>query len=241
MKHIILLFIVLGFAAQSMAQNQYPDELVVEGKSSVKLVPEQFMFNVRISVDDSSYSVCAEKALKEAEMLTNEFTKNGIDKDLIKTHNYSIREVREYENISRKSVFKGYQADIPVLIETVADYPKNDLIFEIIKNNFNADFSLSFALTPDQKENVKEKLIQLAVEDAQQKAEIIAKSAGIKIFGIRHIQYGEPQLIGTYSHPNFEMRKESIMIRGTASAGGTSALNPSEIEMSTSVVIAWRI
>jgi hypothetical protein len=240
MKQLITLFILATVAISSFAQNQYPDDLVVEGKSSVKLIPEQLIFNVRISVSDSVYSACTEKVLKKAEMLTNQFTKNGIDKDLIKTLNYSIREVREYDNITRQQVFKGYQAEIPVMIKTVADYPKNDLIFEIIKTNFNADFTLLFALTPKQKESVKEKLIELAVEDAKQKAKIIAKSAEIKIYGIRHIQYGEPQLIGAYSRANYELQKETIMIRGAASSV-SDTLNPSEIEMSTSVIIAWRI
>ncbi len=241
MKQLITLFILATVALSSIAQNQYPDDLVVEGKSSVKLIPEQLIYNVRISVSDSNYTRCTEMALEKAELLTKEFTGNGIDKDLIKTLNYSIREIREYDNITRQQVFKGYRAEIPVLIKTVTDYPKNDLIFEIIKNNFNADFSLSFALTPEQKESVKEKLIELAVEDAQQKAKIITESAGIKMYGIRHIQYGEPQLIGTYTRPNYEMQNESIMIRGAASSGGASTLNPSEIEMRTSVVIAWRL
>jgi uncharacterized protein YggE len=241
MKQFILFTAIALFSISSFAQKQYPDELVIEGKSSIKLTPEQFIFNVRISATNENYTECANEVLRKAQEITDQFTKNGIDKDLIKTRNYSIREIREHDYKTNKSVFKGYRAEIPVIIKTVSGNPKNDVIFEIIKNNFNADFNLSFALTPEQKDEVKEKLIALAIEDAKQKAEIITENAGVKKYGIRHIQYGEPRLVGSYSHPNYDLQKESVMIRGASSTGGTSALNPTEIEMTTKVVIAWRI
>ncbi|MCY1719187.1 SIMPL domain-containing protein [Prolixibacteraceae bacterium Z1-6] len=242
MKQLIIFFILATFAVSSMAQTEYPTELVVEGKSSIKLIPEQLIFNVRISATDLNYTRCTDLAIEKAQQITDEFLKNGIDKDLIKTMNYSIREIREYDNVTRKSVFKGYKAEIPVVIKTLFNNPKNDVIFEIIKNNFNADFNLNFALTPEQKEEAKEKLIAMAIEDAKQKADIIKEHANIKTYRIRNVQYGEPQLIGMHNRPDYNLQKESISIRGVAASGGiTNTLNPSEIEMRTSVVIAWNI
>jgi uncharacterized protein YggE len=236
----ILVFIVIAFISFSSFA-QMCDQIVIEGKSSVKMAPEQYIFNVRISVSDSNYTACANLALEEAEKITKEFTKNGIDKDLIKTLNYSIREVREHDYKTNKSVFKGYQAEIPLRIKTHINYDKNDVIFEIIKNNFEANFNLNFELTPEQTEAIKEKLIALAVEDAKQKAKVVAESAGIRLGKISKIQYGEPKSIAQFSNSNYELQKETIMIRGAASIGGTSILNPSEIEMSTSILVSWRI
>uniref|UniRef100_UPI00321777C8 SIMPL domain-containing protein n=1 Tax=uncultured Draconibacterium sp. TaxID=1573823 RepID=UPI00321777C8 len=241
MKQLFTLFILAAFAVSSLAQDKFPEEMVIEGKSSVKLIPEQLIFNVRISATDTNYAACTDLVLQKAQQITDKFIENGIDKDLIKTLNYSIRELREYDNIERKAVFKGYKAEIPVVIKTLYNNPKNDIIFEIIKSNFNADFNLTFALTPEQKEQAKEELIALAIEDAKQKAKIISENAGIKMYNIRRIQYGEPQLIGMYTRPNYDMQKESFMLRGAASEGITNTLNPSEIEMRTSVVIAWDI
>lgn len=240
MKKIALLILLAMFTISTFAQ--MCDQIVIEGKSSVKMQPEQFIFNVRISVTDSNYTKCADLATHEAEKIIEEFKRNGIEEGLIKTQNYSIREIREHDYKTQKSVFKGYRGQIPISIETLSDYKKNDIIFKIIKNNFGADFTLNFALTPEQKDEVKAKLIALAVEDAKQKAKIVTQSAGIQLGKISKIQYGEPRLIRNFSDVNYDLQNEHVMIRGMSSkAGGTKALNPADIEMRTSIVVAWRI
>lgn len=241
MKKMILWLLVALFASAVVAQNQNPSELIIEGKSSLKIVPEQFLFNVYIKAENMNYTECTNDALKKADKIIAEFTKAGVDKDLIKTLNYSIRERNERNFQTNETVFKGYRAEIPVVIKTRADNPKNDKIFEIIKNNFNADFTLNFALTSEQKEKAKAKLIAMAIEDAKQKAEIIKESSGVKTFGIRQIQYGEPKLLGAYARPSFDIQNEKVMIRGASSVSSTSVLNPFEVEMRTSIIVSWKI
>lgn len=241
MKRIILLIAIIGIAFASVAQDQTANELVVEGKASLKIIPEQIIYRVQISASDENYAQCTDIVLKKAQEIKDKFIANGIDEDWIKTSNYSIREIREHDPVSRKSVFKGYKADIPVIIKTTTDYAKNDVIFDIIKNNFSANFNLTFALTPEQKEQAKEKLIAMAVTDAKQKAAIIKESAGIKTFAITNIQYGEPQLISGYARPNYKLQNEQLMIRGSSSLGSTATLNPAEIEMQTRIIIAWHL
>ena len=169
------------------------------------------------------------------------FTKNGIDEELIKTNSFSIREVQKYDPELRQSVFEGYEANIPVTIRTKKDYEKNDIIFELIKNNLQSNFNLNFALSEEQMETVKEKLIQLAVEDAKQKASVIAQSAEVKLGKIKSIQYGETRMIGPYNTNMELMRAESMPAMSAAKADITSVLSPDEIEMRTNIVIAWEI
>jgi uncharacterized protein YggE len=220
---------------------QVGNEVVVEGKSSVKIAPEQYLFGVHISVKDSNYTTCGNKALEEADKIAKQFEAQGIDKDLIKTQRYSIQEIRERDYTTNKMVFKGYRAEIPLTITTHADYKKNDLIFEIIKNNFGANFNLNFGLTPEQTNKVKERLIALAVKDANEKAGVIANSANITLGGINKIQYGEPRLIRGFSSTSYDLQQNEIMLRGSSSLKAGSVLNPSEVEMRTSIIIAWQI
>lgn len=168
---------------------------------------------------------------------------NNIDKELIKTLNYSIREIREHDYKTRKQVFKGYRAEIPVVIKTPTDYDKNDKIFEIIINNFNADFNLNFALTPEQIETAKQELISLAVEDAKEKATAIVQSAGVELGEISKIQYGEPRTIRNFTHANYDLLNSGqlVGISAESSRGITKTLKPAEIEMRTNIMIAWEI
>lgn len=239
MKKILIVMVLAALVGSSYAQ--MCDQIVVEGKSSVKMAPEQYNFNVRISVNDSNYTTCGNLALEAADKIAEEFEDKGIDKDLIKTQRYSIQEIRERDYKTNKMIFKGYRAEIPLTITTHTDYKKNDLIFEIIKNNFGANFSLNFALTPEQTDLVKERLISLAVKDAKEKSKVIAESADIELGEISKIQYGEPRLLRSFSNTSYDLQQNEVMIRGASSLKGTSVLNPSEIEMRTSIIISWRI
>ncbi|WP_297093335.1 SIMPL domain-containing protein [uncultured Draconibacterium sp.] len=241
MKRIILSLAVVFFSLGSFAQNNQGGIITVEGKSSVKLAPEEISFTVNFSVKDENYKQCAEMSVEKMDEIKKLFIENGIDEELIKTNSFTIREVQKYDPQTRKSVFDGYEANIPVTIRTKKDYEKNDKIFELIKDNLQSNFNLSFALSEEQMESVKEKLIQLAVEDAKQKATVIAKSADVQLGKIKSIQYGEPRLIGLRNSNMELMRSETMPLLSASKADITSVLSPDEIEMRTNIVIAWEI
>ena len=241
MKKIILSLAIVFLTLGSFAQDKQNGLITVEGKSSIKLAPEDISFTVNFSVKDENYKQCAEMSVEKMDKVKKLFIKNGIDEELIKTNSFSIHEVQKYDPELRKSVFDGYEANIPVTIRTKKDYEKNDKIFELIKDNLQSSFSLNFALSEEQMETVKEKLIQLAVEDAKQKATIIAQSAGVDLGKIKSIQYGEPRMMGSFNTNMELMRAETMPLMNAAKADITSVLSPDEIEMRTNIVIAWEI
>nr|WP_319999674.1 SIMPL domain-containing protein [uncultured Draconibacterium sp.] len=241
MKKIILSLAIVFFTLGSFAQDKQGGLITVEGKSSVKLAPEDISFTVNFSVKDENYKQCAEMSVEKMDKVKKLFIKNGIDEELIKTNSFSIHEVQKYDPELRKSVFDGYEANIPVTIRTKKDYEKNDKIFELIKDNLQSSFSLNFALSEEQMETVKEKLIQLAVEDAKQKATVIAQSAEVDLGKIKSIQYGEPRMMGSFNTNMELMRAETMPLMNAAKADITSVLSPDEIEMRTNIVIAWEI
>jgi len=241
MKKINLVVAALLFAAAAFAQSAQVSLLTVEGKSSLKLIPEELFFTVNLSVTDSNYNQCADLAVEKLSHIKQLFIDNGIDEDLLKSNSYSIRELSKYDPQTRKQVFEGYEASIPLTIRTKRDYKKNDLIFTLIKNNLESNFNLNFSLSDEQMEEVKEKLIALAVQDAKEKAQWIAKAAETKLGVIKNIQYGEPRMIRGYNN-NMELMTADIMpITREASAKITEVLSPNEVEMRTDIVISWQI
>ncbi len=241
MKKIILSLAVLFFTVGSFAQNNDGGIITVEGKSSVKLAPEDMSFTVNFSVKNENYKQCAEMSVEKMDEIKKQFIENGIDEELIKTNSFSIREIQKYDPQLRKSVFEGYEANIPVTIRTKKDYEMNDKIFELIKDNLESNFNLNFALSEAQMETVKERLIELAVEDAKEKATVIAKSAEVQLGKIKSIQYGEPRMIGLRNNNMELMNAEVMPITREAKADITSVLSPNEIEMRTSIIISWEI
>ncbi|MFV0592342.1 MAG: SIMPL domain-containing protein [Draconibacterium sp.] len=239
MKKILLVLAIFSITATAFAQSASVSQISVEGKSSVKLMPEDLSFTVNLSVKDNNYTKCAEMAVDKMDNIKKLFTKNGIDKDLIKANNYSVREVQKYDPELRQQVFDGYEASIPVTIRTKRNYKKNDKIFELIKDNLESNFNLTFSLSEGQMEAVKEKLISLAVKDARQKAEWIAKASGTSLGKIKSIQYGEAQRQIGPVQP--QLRMFAMMDQMEASAKITDVLNPDEVEMHTNIFISWEI
>lgn len=240
MKKILLLFILIAFSTNIFSQTT-TRQIITEGKSSVKLVPEELWFTVSLTARDSNYSKCADMAIEKINNIKKLFVKNGIDEKLIKANRYSIKKETRYDHKSRKSIFDGYKATIPITIRTKKEYEKNDKIFELIKNNLESNFNLNFSLSDKQTKAVKEELIKLAVEDAKQKSVIIAQSAGIKLGKIKNIQYGEPNLIKGNPQPDLRNSYKMVDLNTGAGSSITEALEPSEIEMQTNIIISWLI
>ncbi len=235
---LIMAMVLTGFAfGQPLAGSQ----ITVEGKSSVKLIPEELSFMVTLSVTDNNYTKCADLAVEKMETIKKLFLKNGIDEEMIKANSYSIREVQKYDPELRQSVTDGYEASIPLTIRTKRDYKKNDIIFELIKDNLESNFNLNFLLSDEQMDAVKEKLISLAVEDARQKAVWIVRAAQTSLGKINAIHYGEPHVVGAFNNRNEFMVSDMMPVTREANAKITEALSPDEIEMQTSISISWEI
>lgn len=241
MKKIILSLAVVVFSLSSFAQENQDDVIVIEGKSTVKLVPEEISFTVNLSVKDSNYTRCADMAVEKLAKIKSLFIENGIDEELIKASSYSIREVQRHDPQLRKMVFDGYEANIPLTLKTQRDYEKNDLIFSLIKENVESNFNLSFGLSQEQRDAVKEKLIELAVQDAREKAEIIANSAGVKIRFIKRIQYGDARTIARMNDRELLTSGELPMKMMSTVSSITDVLSPSEVIMATNIIITWYI
>ena len=240
MKKVVLFMLLIAFTAPIFAQQQINPQITVEGKSSVKLMPEEISFTVNLSVKDSNYSNCADLAVEKLEKIKALFVENGIEEELIKTSRYSIREIQRHDPQLRQMVSDGYEASIPLTIQTKRDYKKNDLIFTIIKENIESSFSLNFSLSDEQRDSVKEKLIDLAVQDARQKAIIIAKSANVELGTITSIQYGEPRMLRGFNANN-ELMMARALPAMAADSKITDVLSPDEIEMRTEIVMSWQI
>lgn len=241
MKKTAFLFVAILLSGFVFGQSAASSQITVEGKSSVKLIPEDLSFVVNLSAKDNNYTKCAEMAVEKMENIKQLFVKNGIDEDLIKANSYSIREVQKYDPELRQSISDGYEANIPVTIRTKRDYKKNDKVFELVKDNLESNFNLNFYLSDEQMDAVKEKLITLAVKDARQKAEWIVKASETTLGKIKNIQYGEPRMIGAFNNRNELMVSDMMPMMREASAKITEVLSPDEIEMQTSIVVSWEI
>lgn len=242
MKNLFLFMILSLASIYSFSQAEFCETIVTEGKAEISMVPEIVNFHINFSVKDTSFVKCSELALLKINEIKNQFIKNEIDTSLIKTISFYIREELEYNERARKHIFAGYTATIPVSITTKLNDPESNKIFEIVKDNFKSNLNISFKLSENQINKIKDEIIELAVLDAISKAKAITKSLNIKIGKVSKIQYGDPKMIRNFTRSNYDL-VSSMQLASMASevAGNFNTLTPAKVTMSTNVMLAWEI
>ncbi len=242
MRFYLLSFFLAFQFASAFSQDPFCETITSQGKSTVKQVPEIISFFVEFELRDKDYDKCTSLALGKIDTIKMKFKDIGLDDEIIKTASYSIQELTERDNRTREMIHLGYLARIPVGIKMDANDPNTNDVFELLKSTFKSQIRISFELSPEQVEKVKESLLDLAVKDASAKAKILAKSLDIELGKVIKVQYGDPEVIRNFTRSYNDLRStERMMAASSISRSSITTLTPPEMGMVASVVLAWEI
>jgi len=99
--------------------------------------------------------------------------------------------------------------------------------------------SISFSLSDEQFELIKNELLKQAVEDAQNKANIVATALGLEVIGVQSVNIEGADEISPYLRPQY-FREEAL---GAASpeAGPSTPIIAGEQQVTSSVSVVFRI
>lgn len=238
MKYAIsFLFCLALFFSGLNAQNT----ITCEGKSSLLIKPEIMAFYINFEVIDTDYQTAIDRSIEGAKNVTEKFKSLGVKDAELKTSSYSVNKVQQYNQSTRKQEFKGYRASMRLIVKLNYADENVDKVFNVIRSELNTLFDLRFELSPDQKEEAKNKLIELAIADAKSKAHLIAKTTEVSLGKVQNVEYGEQRLIRTPTKSSDLMTKEVMAVKSATSAQISETLNPQEIELRTNIVISWGI
>jgi uncharacterized protein YggE len=240
---------LLIFSVASIGQiysSQIKDQtLLVKGTALLKQIPELIYVSVNVKSESQDYSDCQNRVLSKMEKVKAAILKQKISKDLIKTNEMTITERREF--ISGKTVNTGFIGNIAITIESPYSIDlSNKLLSAFKSDSLVLNYTVGFRLSEEQKSKLRQEAITLAIDDAKEKATLIAKSSGIKLLGINSISYLDEDL--TYFRDRDIIREvvrppqeALIMVRGMESDTPNIDFNPKEIGIIKSVRIEWTI
>lgn len=185
-------------------------ELSVVGEGKVEAVPDTAKINVGITVDKA---VSVADAQKQIDTVNNAIIasvqKLGIDKKNIRTGNYSISPNYNYDGNDRKQ--DGFTGDVSLTI-TVKDVKK---VAEVVHaatgagatNIYGTDFSI------DNPDKYREQARNMAIANAKEQANQLAKSLGIKLGKVTNI-------VESNRDEGFMPMSEKAMGTGMGGGGG---------------------
>lgn len=188
---LIILFLIF-FSFNTSAEEYNKSTIQVNGIGEITAKPDVAYIN--ISVETSSM-VAADAVKQNAEKTKNviDKIKSVIDKkDKVKTTNYSLSPVYEYNNTTKKQYLKEYRVVNEVLVETYNLDNVGKLIDSTTTLGANRISGPRFGIKNS--DDLEREALVKAVEDAKRTAETVALASGTNIIKILRINpsYNSP-------------------------------------------------
>lgn len=232
MKVIFLSIITLLLVSFSSHSQDIP-HIKVEGQAQISAVPE--IMNVRIPVESQAleYQACVSKLTSTYNQLEAAIEKAGYDKKSLKNSGLSVNERYTYNGQKREK--DGYAGSMNIQIELeFSDQAMNDIIEILSSPEFDFGFSLSYKLSEEQQEELSNAALKNAVTDARMKASVMAEAIGKELGKVILMNYN------ANSGSPMPIRYDSMM-KAESGAVQDVSLNPTEIEISRSVILHYEI
>jgi len=208
--------------------------LVITGKGKVAINPDTVIIKFPLECRNIDYG----KAVSELNNLVNKLKKIvalcGIDETELKTTDFRVDTITKWNKNTEVYDFNGYKAEHDLLIEYPLDNSvTNKLLSSFIKLDLKLDFKISFGVKD--KDSCMATLIENAILNAKNKANIIAKSSAISLKEIININYS---FVDIFIQSDTTMESTNIV---SESNYMFPDINPAEIDLTESITITWRI
>lgn len=230
---VIFLSIITILLVSFSSHSQDTPHIKVKGQAQISAVPE--IMNVRIPVESQAleYQACVSKLTSTYNKLEAAIKKAGYDKKSLKNSGLSVNERYTYSN--QKRTKDGYAGSMNIQIELeFSDQAMNDIIEILSSPEFDFGFSLSYKLSEKQREKLSNAALKEAVSDARTKASVMANAIGKELGKVLSMNYN------ANSGSPMPIRYDSMM-KAESGAVQDVSLNPTEIEISRSVILHYEI
>lgn len=185
MKKLIFTLPVFFLYFSVLAQ-QIPS-IEVEGVSEISILPDEAILFIQLSEKALKVSDATNRLNKKTKALEDAIKKSGAKNYEFYVDNYNVYVNRIYTKGTAKD--SGYVASQNVRVR-ITDLEKELVkITEAVHQSGNMGFSVSMQVSDKLKKESQTKLLEMAIKDAEQKAETIAKALKIEKIKVHKVQY----------------------------------------------------
>lgn len=207
----------------------------VTGKAKAAFPPDKTTLSLTLEAADRDYQKTLDIAAEKLEKLQKAAAAAGFDKEELKTSSFNVTEEYEYhqaETGGNNRKFIGYRCSHRLRLEFDMDMERlGNALAALSDCEADSEFHITFGVKD--MESLKNQLLTQAVRDAGEKAEILAKAAGVKLKEIITLTCGdiESSLVSpaAFNQPVALLRSVQL------------DMTPEEVEAETSVCVEWEI
>ena len=214
--------------------------LVVKGQGYVSTPPDIIILAISLESVREKYHDAMKRGSEKLELLKSAVISAGHNGKDLKTCSFNINTKYESyrDNGGHKEKFVGYVCNHSLSLQF-------DLNMDVLANTLGAiakcgarpRFNIQFSVKDTNAVSVQ--LLESAVSNAKQKAEVLTKTSGVRLGEIKSIDYSWSD-VHYYSNTNYLMDAYSVNSY-TMSSKLTMDIEPEDIETRDSVTVIWSI
>lgn len=186
MRYLLLLLLTV-FQLYAMAQGR--PQLQVRGVGHLESPPDVAILNIELKTIQREFPEAVSAIESDYQQMAKHLETQGFSNDEIKTRDYGIRSNWVYrQERSYDSGFVGSHNLTVELANTRENLAKTIKSFS--KSPVKARLYITFTVSDSLRETIKNAIIKKAIEDARQKANLIAEASGQQLGKIVKVTYG---------------------------------------------------
>ena len=230
MKKYVFLFVVFIFLF-SFVSVFAETEIVVTGTGEVRVEADTAIISLGVTSRDKQVDIAQQNVNKAVVNIREALIDLGIADENITTDFISIYAGYDYSDYSETIAY--YNASTSLMIKVTDISKAGSVIDTAIRAGANQLNNISFSASDT--EDAKKEAMKLAVENAKNKAEILADTTGMEIIGIETISEG-----GVSSYGNLTRNNSGKMMNSMETADSfDTVVQAAKIIVSSSVSIVF--
>ncbi|WP_224996515.1 SIMPL domain-containing protein [Cesiribacter sp. SM1] len=232
----------ISFFASAQTTSQSPQPInttsgiiEVQGQGRMRVQPDQTIVMIQVQNTNTEAGRSVQIVTEQVEQLLKKLQEAGFRKDEIKTSQFFLNENNEWRD--GRMFRNGYTASQTMEVRFPLDQQRMTKLTNVFANTQEGvTFQFSFGLSDKLQQQVKDELIRKAIQDAREKASVIARSANIRLGSIRKIDYGQQGIRPYEATVGYsgvaEMRKQAADFPQT---------EIQTIEMTDQILVIWTL
>lgn len=213
----------------------------IVGTGRMKVRPDLTKVDLTIEGMEEEYSRVLELSAQKTEQLWQIFAGLGFQRSDLKTTGFHINP--NYEEYQEMGLWKRKMKGYKFTHTTKVEFPlNNELLGEILTalGNYDTDAALNIQYSVADPEQKKQELLAEAIAKSREKAEIIARAAGVTLGAILTIDYAWENedifAFGTGGRMNYMAPRNAKMM-----AECNLNVEPDDIEIEDNIAVVWSL
>lgn len=159
----------------------------VSGESQIEVMPDKAEVYASIVTNSTSAKEAKDEAAEIFSRVKSALLKAGIKAENIESNSYAITPIYEWNDIFKRSDFKGYQVTHTIKVTTTEINTTGDIIDAAVNSGANQVNQIVFDLSKELEKDIYHEALTEAASLAKTKAASIADALGVKLGKIKTV------------------------------------------------------